>query len=80
MFVVQHQGVKFLLGDCYSESKADIAIKVHGFHGEFLQNCSFVSHEKLTTGDQTSLEFIQISVPKMVKQCYVGKEWAKRPM
>lgn len=44
VYVCQHQGVTFLLGDC-SESEADIAIKVHGFHGKYVQNCCFVSLE-----------------------------------
>jgi hypothetical protein len=43
-----------LLGDC-SESEADIAIKVHGFHGKYVQNWCFVSHGKMTTGDHTAV-------------------------
>lgn len=54
MYVCQHQGVTFLLGDC-SESEADIAIKVHGFHGKYVENCRLVLLEKMTTRDQTSI-------------------------
>ena len=65
MYICQHQGVTFLLGDC-SETEADIAIKVHGFHGKCVQNCCLVSLEKMTTGDQTSV----LSVLKL--KCYIG--------
>jgi hypothetical protein len=61
VYVCQHQGVTFLLGDCSESEAAAIAIKVHGFHGKYFQNC-FVSHGKMTSGDPSDVE----------AECYVG--------
>lgn len=78
MYICQHQGVTFLLGDC-SESEADIAIKVHGFHGKYVQNCCLVSLEKMTTGEQTSvLSVLKLSVISV--QQYHVHDWAQRPV
>jgi len=70
VYICQHQGVTFLLGDC-SETEADIAIKVHGFHGKYVRNCCLVLLEKVTTGDQTSLLSVLKLIVILVQQHHV---------